>query len=104
MKRLIKSNLFNTVAHPDSIKCFGKHPSFDLKETYMEIANLLNEYNMYAEQSAGLHLNYGCTELGMNKEMYEIFKRKNVKIHTASDAHRPEDVGKYIKELRNFCG
>lgn len=58
---------------------------------------------MYAEQSAGLHLNYGCREFGMNKEMYDIFKSKNVKMHTASDAHKPEDVGKYIKELNEIA-
>lgn len=96
MKNLIKSGLFNTVAHPDSIKCFEYYPSYDLTQTYEEIADLLNKYNMYAEQSAGLYLNYGHQELGMNKKMYEIFKKKNVKIYTASDAHRPEDVGKYI--------
>lgn len=99
MKSLIKSGLFNTVAHPDSIKCFGYYPSFDLTQTYVEIADLLNRYNMYAEKSAGLYLNYGYKELGMNKKMYDIFKREDVKMYTASDAHRPEDVGKYIREL-----
>ncbi|WP_242863263.1 PHP domain-containing protein [Caloranaerobacter ferrireducens] len=99
MKSLIKSGLFDILAHPDSIKCFGYYPSFDLEETYMEIADLLNKYNMYAEQNGGLHLNYGCKELGINSKMLNIFKKKNVKIITASDAHRPEDAGKYIREL-----
>lgn len=98
MKSLIKSRLFNTVAHPDSIKCFGHYPSFDLTETYIEIADLLNKYDMYAEQSGGLYLNYGYHEFGMNSKMYNIFKKKNVKKYTASDAHRPEDTGRYIKE------
>ncbi|WP_242945597.1 PHP domain-containing protein [Caloranaerobacter azorensis] len=99
MKSLIKSGLFDILAHPDSIKCFGYYPSFDLEETYIEIADLLNQYDMYAEQSGGLYLNYGHKELGMNSKLYNIFKKKNVKIITTSDAHRPEDTGKYIKEL-----
>lgn len=102
MKNLIKSKLFTAVAHPDSIKCFGYHPSFDLSKTYYEIADLLNEYNMFAEQSGGLYLNYGNNELGMNNKMLDIFKSKGVKLYTASDAHKPEDVGKNIKELEEI--
>jgi histidinol-phosphatase (PHP family) len=98
MKSLIKSDLFDTVAHPDSIKCFGHNSSEDLSDTYNEIANLLNEHNMCAEMSAGLKINYGFAELGMNKKMLDIFKKKNVKLYTVSDAHKPEDVGRYIKE------
>ncbi|MDF2988925.1 MAG: histidinol phosphate phosphatase HisJ family [Eubacterium sp.] len=99
MKSLIKSGLFNNLAHPDSIKCFGHLPNVDLTETYEEIACLLNQYDMYAEQSGGLYLNYGFPELGMNQKMLSIFKNKNVKLLTASDAHRPEDTGKFIKEM-----
>lgn len=102
MKDLIKSGLFNTVAHPDSIKCFGYYPSFDLTEIYSEIADMLNEYDMNAEQSAGLCLNYEYHELGMNRKMYDIFRQKNIRMYTASDAHRPEDTGKYIKDLNEM--
>lgn len=102
MKSLIKSGLFNILAHPDSIKCFGYYPSFDLTGIYLEIADLLNQYKMSTEQSAGLCLNYGNKELGMNKKMYDIFKEKNVKMLTASDAHRPEDTGKYIRNLKKY--
>lgn len=100
MENLIKSGLFTGIAHPDSIKVFGYQPKFDLSETYERIASLLNQYGMYAEQSGGLHLNYGTDcELGMNSTMRKIFLDQGVHIQTASDAHRPEDVGANIKEL-----
>ncbi|MDP4091732.1 MAG: PHP domain-containing protein [Bacillota bacterium] len=99
MKNLIKSGLFSTLAHPDSIKCFGHLPTCDLKGTYCELADLLNKYQMSAEQSAGLFINYGCRELGMNPDMLGTFKKKGVRLITVSDAHQPEDVGKFIKEL-----
>lgn len=99
MKNLVKSDLFDTVAHPDSIKCFGYNASFDLRETYREIADLLNEFGMSAEQNSGLHYRYGHEDLGMNEAMYGVFKERKVRICTASDAHKPEDTGKYIKEL-----
>lgn len=102
MKNLIKSGMFDILAHPDSIKCFGHQPSYELFDTYSEIADLLNLHHMRVEQSAGLYMNYGYHELGMNKNMLDIFKRKSVNIITASDAHKPEDAGKYIYNLNNI--
>ena len=103
MENLIKSNLFTGVAHPDSIKAFGHRPSYDLKGTYEKLAELLCESDMYAEQSGGLRLNYSSRcELGMNAAMLRIFIDKGVRILTASDAHRPEDVGANIEELQNI--
>lgn len=99
MESLIKSRLFDIVAHPDSIKCFGNIPAYDLSQTYVRIADLLNKYGMYAEQSVGLRINYGFHELGMNKKMLDIFNSRGVRIITVSDAHRPEDVGRFIKEM-----
>jgi Histidinol phosphatase and related hydrolases of the PHP family len=101
MKKLIESNLFTGVAHPDSIKAFGYKPGYDLTGTYEQLANLLLAYNMYAEQSGGLHLNYGSHyELGLNEEMLKVFIHKGVRILTASDAHSPGDVGANIAELQ----
>lgn len=102
MESLIKSNLFDIVAHPDSIKCFGHQPTYDLSHIYARIADLLNEYQMFAEQSAGLYINYGFNELGMNPKMLDIFVSKGAKLLTVSDAHKPEDVGRYIKEMNGL--
>ncbi len=103
MKKLITSGLFTGVAHPDSIKAFGQRSSYDLSVTYEEIARLLKLHDMYAEQSGGLHLNYGVDcELGMNSRMREILIAQDVHILTASDAHSPENTGAYIDELHKL--
>jgi len=104
MEKLIESGLFTGVAHPDSIKAFGHKPSFNLEDIYGKIAERLNKHNMYAEQSGGLYLNYSNNcELGMNETMLKVFTDKSVRILTASDAHRPEDVGANIMELQNLA-
>ncbi len=102
MHRLIASGLFGGVAHPDSIKCFGHYPSGDMGSTYTSLAEALNSAGMYAEQSGGLVLNYAFAELGMNKTMLKIFKDKNVRILTASDAHIPGHAGANIRELQDI--
>lgn len=98
--RLVKSDLFSGLAHPDSIKCFHHYPINDLTVTYSLLADELNSHHMYAEQSGGLTLNYGFEELGMNKTLLNVFKNKNVDIRFASDAHKPEDVGANILEMQ----
>ena len=102
MQKLIESDLFTGVAHPDSIKAFGHKTSNQLVDTYCKLADLLRRHDMHAEQSGGLHLNYNCNELGMNETMLKIFIDQGVRILTASDAHRPEDVGANIIELQNL--
>ena len=103
MQKLIKSGLFTGLAHPDSMKCFGHTPELNLSGTYHKLADLLKEHHMYAEQSGGLRLNYSSEcELGMNERMRAIFVDKGVRILTASDAHRPEDVGANIFDLERL--
>lgn len=101
MLSLVHSGLFTGLAHPDSIKCFGFFPTMDLTSTYTLLADALNHRHMYAEQSGGLALNYGFAEMGMNPSMWEVFQRKNVAMEFASDAHRPEDVGKNLFEMES---
>jgi histidinol-phosphatase (PHP family) len=98
MEKLIQSNLFNHLAHPDSIKCFNYYPDYDLKDTYLSIADLLKRHKMKTEFSLGLYINYGHKEFGLNKEFLSVLKQQKVELITASDAHIHTDVGKYIKE------
>lgn len=104
MKDLIRSGLFSNLAHPDSIKCFDRYPRYDLTETYREIADLLVYADMSAEFSLGLYLNYRHREFGLNSGMLQAFKEQRVKMLTATDAHRPEDVGLYIEDAERVLG
>ena len=103
MFRLCESSLFNGLAHPDSIKCFGYKPNIDLTEYYNKLAMLLNKHGMYAENSGGLQLNYSSDiELGLNPQLLSILRKNNVQIETASDAHKQSDVGANILKLENM--
>lgn len=97
---LAKSGIYDGIAHPDSIKVFGHKPSFSLSDYYSKLAIELKKNNMYAEQNSGIYRRgvHG-TELGMSPDMLKIFKEIGVKIITASDAHRPIDVGANIADM-----
>ena len=103
MADLCESGLFDGLAHPDSIKCFGYTPDSDMTEIYEGLAMLLNKHGMYAENSGGLRLNYGSNcELGLNQKLLDAFKLNNVTIYTASDAHKQSDTGANIRELEKM--
>ena len=49
---LVKSDLFTQLAHPDTIKMFNYYPTYDLTPTYHQLADLLVEHNVKAENNA----------------------------------------------------
>ena len=101
---LAKSRLFDGIGHPDTIKLFSHKPSFPLTDYYEKLARALSESNMYADQNSGAHRRCPDTApLGMDVELIGKLKEHGVRIITSSDAHRPEDVGYMITELKEIA-
>lgn len=89
---LIESRLFDIVAHPDLIRCHSLYPDYDLTETYKSLCNKAKTYNVMLEMNTS-------KSLGINSEFLNVAKECSVVFATCSDAHRPEDVGRGIKEV-----
>jgi len=100
MIQAVRSNIFDFIAHPDSIKCFNYYPTFDLNNIYIDLGKAAKKHRVSMEFNNGLFINYGHKELGLNQKLLEIFIRENINVITASDAHKPEDVGKCIREAK----
>ncbi len=98
MKSLIESGLFTHLAHPESIKCFGHRPRMDMKEIYRGIAAAAARCRVKVEFNNGLRINYGLDEPGLSDGFLACLRQEGVEILTASDAHRPADVGRYVRE------
>lgn len=94
IEKLIQSNLFDQVGHPDVIKLYSIDPGYDLHPTYHHIARLANEYNIKMEDNTKAHYSYHHPDIGLNADFRNILKENNVQIVTASDAHYPNDVGR----------
>ena len=90
---MIKSDLFTQVGHPDTIKMFNYYPTYDLTTTYHEFAVLCNEHHVLCENNTGCHYRYHHEDIGLSKEFLDILKEHHTAIITASDAHKPSDVG-----------
>lgn len=102
---LVHSGIYTGIAHPDRIKLFGHKPSYSLLDAYDRLAAALAKNRMYAEQSSRGYQRFPATcELGLNEDFISALKRHGVRIQTASDAHCPEDVGLYVRELEEKLG
>lgn len=89
---LVESDIFDIIAHPDLIGCHSLYPSFDLSEKYKSLCDKAKAHNVMIEMNTS-------KGLGLNQEFFEIAKESGVVFSTGSDAHRPEDVGRKIKEV-----
>lgn len=96
---LVRSNLFSQVGHPDTIKMFNYYPDYDLTPTYHQLADLLVEHHVKAENNTGCYYRYHHQDMGLSDELLSIFKAHGVEMITASDAHYPEHVGTNIKDI-----
>ncbi len=102
MIQLVKSGIFDVLAHPDSIKCFNYYSSIALDDVYKKLALALKDHKVQVEFNNGLFINYNHEELGTNRKLLKILLENGVEIVTASDAHTPEDVGRFILEANDI--
>lgn len=99
--QLASCGVFDGLAHPDSLKLFGHRPSFPPEPYYQRLALKLAQNGMYAEQNSGVFRRHGG-QPGMEPPLLQEMLRSGVRILTASDAHRPSEVGLGIQEAEVF--
>lgn len=97
--KLVESDLFSQIGHPDTIKMFNIYPTYDLTQTYIDLAKLCKKHDIYVENNVGCFYRYHHKDMGLSKELLEIFKKHGCKMITVSDAHYPEHVGTNIKDI-----
>ena len=102
----VRSELFDIIAHLDNIKVFNYR--LDENEQlfyYKKIARALVETNTATEINAGLYYRYPVREMCQSPLYLQVLAKHGVPITISSDAHYPNDLGKYVKEnvqtLRN---
>ncbi len=100
---LVRSGLFDRLAHPDQIRICGPYDDAKLSGMYEELALALKKADMYVENNTGIHYRYGHDTIGLGGKLLETFQKQGVRLICASDAHRPEHVGTDIYEatMRN---
>jgi histidinol-phosphatase (PHP family) len=93
LRELIRSDLFDVLAHPDAIRRAGFTPNVSMDDTYRDVARLLRERGMAIEvNTAGIRRRTGS--LYPEPDFLAVVAREGVPVTIGSDAHTPEDVGR----------
>ncbi|WP_281950309.1 histidinol-phosphatase [Nitrosophilus kaiyonis] len=102
IEAMAKSNLFDIVGHLDLIKVFNFKPKKDIKKIALNSLKAIKKANMVIEiSSAGLRK--PVNEPYPSKELIELAYEMDIEITFASDAHKPEQVGYKLDEIRNLA-
>ncbi|MED3087932.1 histidinol phosphate phosphatase domain-containing protein [Bacillus toyonensis] len=94
----VRSELFDIIAHLDNIKVFNyRLDENEQLSYYKKIARALVETNTATEINAGLYYRYPVREMCPSPLYLQVLAKHGVPITISSDAHYPNDLGKYVK-------
>ncbi len=97
VQKAAKSRLFDIIAHPDIIKKFGFRPNGDISNLLKETAECFKENKVCIEVNTS-GLDKPCKEIYPSKEFLKMCFNKGIPIIFGSDAHKPEEVGRYFEK------
>lgn len=109
VEKMIHSKMFDFVAHLDNFKVFDyqvKDAAF-LDSWYERIAKALVATQTATEINAGLYYRYPVKEMCPGPRFLEVLLEHGVAFTVSSDAHFPDDLGKYTfanTDLLKSCG
>jgi histidinol-phosphatase (PHP family) len=90
---MIRSGLFDVLAHADALRKETFEPGPGSKEEYVKLAMLLAKHGMAIEvNTAGLRRGAGC--IYPDRLLLEACAEKGIPVTLGSDAHTPTDVGR----------
>ena len=92
-----RSRLFDVIGHIDVIKKFGYRPADDLEAIYIETARLLRESGTCIEVNTARQ-DAPIREFYPDPHLLKICLSEGVAVTMGSDAHSPEQVGRYFNE------
>lgn len=91
-----RSQIFSFIAHVDNLKVFGQRPNEAvLHRFYERVAHSLAQNDVASEWNAGLYYRYPVKEACPSDALLSYFSTHGVPLTVSSDAHFPDDLGRY---------
>lgn len=95
VKQVAESRLFDIIGHIDLIKIFGFKPKNDITSLLKEVADSLKENKVCVEINTR-GLSKPCKEMYPSEKFLKICFDNGIPVTLGSDAHNPEEVGRYF--------
>lgn len=103
VENMLSSGEYDILGHPFNIRLFKYFPDFDVKPYIERVCQIMKDKDVAIDINTGTFYRYPVKEISPYGEFMEIAKKYNLKIITSSDAHKPEDCGRYIDDAVNYA-
>lgn len=103
---LASSGNYDILGHPFNIRLFNFFPDFDATSYLERVAAALQKADMVVDVNTGTLYRYPVKEISPYADFMKIAAAYELPIVITSDAHQPEDCGKFYEEaiiyVKNF--
>ena len=103
VENLCASGLYDVLGHPFNIRLFRFLPDFDVTPVLKRVARALQQAKMGIDINTGTYYRYPIQEISPYPDFLRIAAAYDLPIITSSDAHKPEDCGRYIDEAAVYA-
>lgn len=103
VEALCAGGLYDILGHPFNIRLFKDFPDFVVTPILHRVAKALKAANMAVDINTGTLYRYPVAEISPYPDFLRIARQYDLPIITSSDAHKPEDCGRYIDRAVDYA-
>ena len=102
VERLAASGNYDILGHPFNIRLFKFFPTFDVTNYLERVAIALKKADMAIDVNTGTLYRYPVEEISPYAEFMKVAAHYKLPITVNSDAHQPEDCGKFNDKATDY--
>ena len=102
VEKLAESKNYDILGHPFNIRLFKYFPDFDVTNYLERVATALKKADMAVDVNTGTKYRYPVEEISPYADFMKIAAAYDLPIIISSDAHQPEDCGKFYDEAVEY--
>lgn len=103
VEKLAASKLYDVLGHPFNIRLFKYFPNFDVTPYLERVAAAMQKFNLAVDVNTGTKYRYPVQEISPFADFMKVAAAYNLPIIITSDAHQPEDCGKFNAEAVEYA-
>ena len=103
-EKLAAAGLYDALGHPFNIRLYRYFPSFDAAPYLERVAHAMERANMIVDLNTGTYYRYPVEEFSPYPDFMRAAYAHGLPVIITSDAHTPEDCGRYHEEAAAYAG
>lgn len=103
VEKLAASKLYDVLGHPFNIRLFKYFPNFDVTPYLERVAAAMKKFNLAVDVNTGTKYRYPVQEISPYADFMKVAAAYDLPIIITSDAHQPEDCGKFNAEAVEYA-